>query len=621
MREQLADKALRLFLGNSVARTGIAWEASATGMELRQYLRVLFRYWWLVLIVFVIALGFTAWFTFSQVPIYESSASFIVRPTLSAEDAKSELSGLDVLGRQGDIASTFAEMANSRQIKDKAAERLGISSSQRKSLSVDSQLVAGTYLLKITVQGPDPELIRDFANMVGDETIGFVEELYVTYELVTLDPATAPSSPSKPNKILNLALGAALGLVLGGAMAFLAYYLQSPLGAASDVAPAQTGAGRAVPAEIPASPAAPAQAPASYAGAVDEPASHALPAEGPAAFAVAAQAAASDAGKAVEAPAAGAPQESVSAPRSVALGSLFRQRSLLRWIGAALLTLMLMVGASVVWFSGRDTSAATLPTEAPASAVALTAAWTPTAVVLPTDTATEMAVLSATATLEPPATPTTEPSAIPTTEPSATQPVEATATPNAEPSATPTTEPSATATSSPTASATAVPSRTPASLPSPTPRPTEAAVAPTRAAGTSTLSPAPVLLGPLDRQDFSPDAEIVLTWQPVGTLAADAYYAITVSYSHLGETWFDDVPWTRSTSWTLTEHSYLQDLSDNGQYRWSVQVVRQTGTDPNGKPTGVPLSAPSEERMLTWRKESSGGGSGGGVNTPAPPPP
>jgi hypothetical protein len=109
----------------------------------------------------------------------------------------------------------------------------------------------------------------------------------------------------------------------------------------------------------------------------------------------------------------------------------------------------------------------------------------------------------------------------------------------------------------------------------------------------------------------------------VEELAADAYYAISVAYTHLGETWFDDVPWTRSTTWTLTEHSYLQDLSDNGQFVWSVQVVRQTGTDASGKPTGVPLSAPSEERMVTWRRESGGGGGGGGggANTPAPPPP
>jgi hypothetical protein len=133
---------------------------------------------------------------------------------------------------------------------------------------------------------------------------------------------------------------------------------------------------------------------------------------------------------------------------------------------------------------------------------------------------------------------------------------------------------------------------------------------------TSTLLPAPQLLTPSERQDFQEDAEVVLTWQPVGELPADAYYEITVAYSHLGETWYDEVPWTQDTSWVLSEHQYLLELSDDGQFRWSVQVVRQTGVDDNGSPVGVPLSSPSEMRTLLWRRA---GGSPKGTPT-APPP-
>jgi hypothetical protein len=100
-------------------------------------------------------------------------------------------------------------------------------------------------------------------------------------------------------------------------------------------------------------------------------------------------------------------------------------------------------------------------------------------------------------------------------------------------------------------------------------------------------------------------------------LAEGAFYEVTVAYSHLGERWFDDVPWLRETSWTLTSHDYLPGLSDDGNYWWSVQVVRQIGTGADGKPVGVPLSAPSEERLVTWRKPASGEG----FSTPEAPPP
>jgi hypothetical protein len=107
----------------------------------------------------------------------------------------------------------------------------------------------------------------------------------------------------------------------------------------------------------------------------------------------------------------------------------------------------------------------------------------------------------------------------------------------------------------------------------------------------------------------------------MGVLSPDAYYVIRVGYAHLGDTWFDEVPWTRDTSWILSAHRYLLDLCDDGKFWWSVQVVRLAGTDGSGEPDGVPLSARSEERVLIWRRASSGGGSRGGGETPAPPPP
>ena len=111
-----------------------------------------------------------------------------------------------------------------------------------------------------------------------------------------------------------------------------------------------------------------------------------------------------------------------------------------------------------------------------------------------------------------------------------------------------------------------------------------------------------------------------MTWQPEGELPAGASYEVSVAYLHLGETWYDEVPWTQDTSWTLTEHSYLLDLSDDGQFRWLVQVVRQTGVDANGNPTGIPLSAPSEVRTLIWRRTSDGGAETPSVPPPLPPP-
>ena len=64
-------------------------------------------------------------------------------------------------------------------------------------------------------------------------------------------------------------------------------------------------------------------------------------------------------------------------------------------------------------------------------------------------------------------------------------------------------------------------------------------------------------------------------WESVGPLPPDGYYAITLSFLHGGNAWTDETPWMRDTSWTASEHDYLVDLSDDGLFSWSVQVMRK----------------------------------------------
>jgi hypothetical protein len=126
------------------------------------------------------------------------------------------------------------------------------------------------------------------------------------------------------------------------------------------------------------------------------------------------------------------------------------------------------------------------------------------------------------------------------------------------------------------------------------------------------------LLAPLNGQAFSYGEEIVLAWQPLAGMPSDAYYAITVAYLHQGATWYDKVPWTRDTSWTLNEHSYLLDLSDDGWFRWSVQAMRPTGVDADGRRVGVALGPSSAVWAVRWMRPESPPPTA--PKTPVPPP-
>lgn len=175
----------------------------------------------------VFTLTAALYITLQQPEIYEARSTFVIRPhsTLLVEDEI--VRTLDILSRRVEINNTFAEVANSNLIKDKAAEVLRLSDRQKESMSVSGQILAGTNVLTISVKGNDPDMVRDFAETASTETISYVSQLYDIFELEQLDQAEAPSRPISPKMYLNLITGLAVGLVVGLAVIFLADYLGS----------------------------------------------------------------------------------------------------------------------------------------------------------------------------------------------------------------------------------------------------------------------------------------------------------------------------------------------------------------------------------------------------------
>jgi serine/threonine-protein kinase len=267
-----------------------------------------------------------------------------------------------------------------------------------------------------------------------------------------------------------------------------------------------------------------------------------------------------------------------------------QKRSPLVWILGGLAAILVAVLGLLLLMAGGGGDGA--PTPKPTQEIV---------VVTSTPSSTEIAP-TATGTATP------EPLPPPTEAPTLTRPVLVTRTPVPVPTSTP--EPVSTATSVPTSTSTAT------STAQATTRPTKPP--PTRTeppAEDDTQFPAPTLLGPPDGQEFAPADEILLEWQPVGQLPSDGFYEVVLTFapaSDPSQTWTDETPWVKEARWRLSEHDYLPGLSADEQFRWSVRVMRQTGTNAEGQPTGTALSPASATRTLIWRRPSEGGGGGGG---------
>lgn len=116
--------------------------------------------------------------------------------------------------------------------------------------------------------------------------------------------------------------------------------------------------------------------------------------------------------------------------------------------------------------------------------------------------------------------------------------------------------------------------------------------------------PPPALQEPPDGRPVSWKSTVLLTWSSVGDLAEDEYYHLHLERRPEadGQDWYGDYVYTKKNQY-LAEVDFLAPFHPpldygQGSVFWWVRVVRKTGEDENGKPTGVDIGAHSEERTL-----------------------
>ena len=188
-------------------------------MELHHYLRIVRKRWPFVVIGFLLTTALTFVFVNRQPSIYESKATFVIRArTLNSADG---VKAIDALTRGVEISSTFATVARSELIRERAEERMD-SALNTSGLRVSSEVLTSTNILELTVSGSDPDAVHGLATAIGDETVDYIAALQQVFELQNLDAPKVPTNPVAPNRRLILATGMVFGVAIGAVFALLA---------------------------------------------------------------------------------------------------------------------------------------------------------------------------------------------------------------------------------------------------------------------------------------------------------------------------------------------------------------------------------------------------------------
>ena len=198
-------------------------------MEMRFYLRIIRRGWWLILIAALVAVNFSLIYSYYlTTPTYEAVARFIVSPNIQNIESRDLVNSLEALDKRS-IISTYAEVLNSHQIINDTLDTLGVDPVQFSAYKTYVTVLPDANIIRFSVQGPDPQVAAMLANGIGQNAIDFIGDLYVIYNIEFLDQALVPSVPIQPKPLQNASLALLVGIVMGVGLAIFRDQLSSTL--------------------------------------------------------------------------------------------------------------------------------------------------------------------------------------------------------------------------------------------------------------------------------------------------------------------------------------------------------------------------------------------------------
>lgn len=197
-------------------------------MEIRLYLEMLRRSWWMIVVTMLAALNVALLSAYFATPQYQSSARFIVSPNPDLVSGRDVINSLEALDKRS-IISTYAEFLNSRRILAETLSEIEVSAQEAEDYSITTVVLPDANILELTVSGPNPNMAALLANSIGKRAIDYISRLYSAYDISVLDPAAPASVPFNPQPVRDASLALALGLIGGTALAIVSEQIRIPL--------------------------------------------------------------------------------------------------------------------------------------------------------------------------------------------------------------------------------------------------------------------------------------------------------------------------------------------------------------------------------------------------------
>lgn len=174
---------------------------------------------WIVAVSLVSMVVAWVYSTYFVTPIYSTSISVCV---FANDRGASTSVTTGELTADATIANTYQVLITSQPVMNAVSEDLGgkVSPETLRSM-ITATVQKNTQIINVTIRGARPQLIADIGNSIAEVGPTVLNALAHGGEMVAIDHAKTPTTPSYPNIVSNTTVGFVLGLLLSCSVVIL----------------------------------------------------------------------------------------------------------------------------------------------------------------------------------------------------------------------------------------------------------------------------------------------------------------------------------------------------------------------------------------------------------------
>ena len=203
-------------------------------IDLREYFGIIKKRFWIIALITTIAIVVSGAISFFVLtPVYEAKSTLIVN---TEKNEETQMITGDQFNVTQKLAVTYGEIIKSRSVLDDVIKNLKLDDEYEELVkNVTVSPVKDTQIISISVQDTNKEKARDIANEIPKVFKKEAKRITKANDIQVIDKAILPQSPIKPNKMMNMAIAAVLGAMIGLFVVFLIEYLDNKLKTPQDI--------------------------------------------------------------------------------------------------------------------------------------------------------------------------------------------------------------------------------------------------------------------------------------------------------------------------------------------------------------------------------------------------